>query len=433
MLSLRSFTKVSLLCAIIGIITQSFAVETKNEPSAINFNNRSLNELHHFLDNPPGPVTVNLPSGGTITLSSAEIVYQEKAFLKSVLGLELESQIEFDENEGAHKSKNAREQVIQSKESFEQLDAINAIAKMAKLTSVVMLNEAHHISKHRIFALQLAQTLREQGYTHIAGEAFYNVKSMMDFGFPTTDNGPYIKDPEFGHFVRQSMRMGFRLIEYESSDSNRETGQAENLARFLKKNPTAKVFVYAGYGHIRESSDSNMMASKFRLLTGVNPLTIDQVGGSPRQLNLLTDENYSLIKGSIDDYAAVFKRLSDGRWLTSKKYENDVDLTVFHTRETLVNRRASWLSRSAHRKAYKVNIQIKEQGEPLAIKAVLDSEWLLVKDKAVPVDQISITKDGQSPTLYLPIGIYRIYQEGLNKEDVLLERIQVDEKKIVSI
>lgn len=426
---MKIFNFLFFLLFLVGIHTSVDASNSDCKNNHKNLGNRTLNQLYCFNKNPPGPVTVELPSGESITLTSDEIIYQEQAFLKSVLGMELQAQTEFDEKEASYEKDSIVEGEKYEVSSYENTSEMQAIIDLASSTSVVMLNEAHHVSRHRMFALKLAKGLKQKGFTHIAAETFYDVDTMMELGFPTTDNGVYIKDPEFGHFIRQSMQLGYKLVEYESSESNREEMQARNLAKFLRENPRAKVLVYAGYSHIRELPEKRMMASIFKSISGINPLSIDQVGGTSRYSAGLTDPIYSQVKNEISQAPTIFKDKSSGKWLVSKHYSGDVDITVFHAEEYIKNGRANWLVLSPERKEYEIDIQDLNLNlnENFVVKAVLESEYQAVEEKAIPIDQLLVSKNSKNIKLYLPPGSYLVFLERIGDIDSLLKKIEVSE------
>ena len=97
-------------------------------------------------------------------------------------------------------------------------------------------------------------------------------------------SGYYSNEPLFGEILREARRLGYTLVPYEAigatSQDARETGQATNLRdRIFRDHPDARVLVHAGYSHIDESGTlggAKPMAVRFRELTGIDPLTVDQ-------------------------------------------------------------------------------------------------------------------------------------------------------------
>ncbi len=162
---------------------------------------------------------------------------------------------------------------------------IEKIADLSKNTRVVMLNENHWCPKNRIFATKLLKPLKDAGYTHLALEALYEKQDSLlnkPKSFLTMNSGYYTREPFFGNLIRKAKDLGFKIIGYENFNQviSREQGEAENIKKILDNNPSDKVFVYAGFDHIYEESNSKgvrRMASFFKEKSGINPLTIDQV------------------------------------------------------------------------------------------------------------------------------------------------------------
>lgn len=90
------------------------------------------------------------------------------------------------------------------------------------------------------------------------------------------------------------MKIGFKVIAYENNEpcdygtgpsgcqNKRERGEAQNLIdRILKWDPSAKIVVHAGYGHIdKMGTDAEStwipMAKYYEMLSGIDPFTVDQ-------------------------------------------------------------------------------------------------------------------------------------------------------------
>lgn len=159
-------------------------------------------------------------------------------------------------------------------------EAIDRIADLSENRQVVMLNELHWMPEHRILARKLLKLLREKGFTYLAVEALSTTQDpdLNRRGFPIYETGYYVNEPYFGLFVREALRLGFQLVPYEQMGAEREKEQALNIQKILDKDPEAKIFVYAGIGHIYKANYSRkMMAEYLKEFTGMDPLTIDQV------------------------------------------------------------------------------------------------------------------------------------------------------------
>lgn len=165
-----------------------------------------------------------------------------------------------------------------------------AILAHTRHQQLVLFNEEHTQPRGRWLVGRLLPALYQQGFRYLAIEALNPADSagLRQRGYPLTTSGYYTNEPHFGNLLRQARHLGFRLVAYESEAADREQGQARNLlAATLARQPTARVVVLAGHGHINEAgiSSSPSMAQWLRKLSGLNPLTIDQTqaatGGPP--------------------------------------------------------------------------------------------------------------------------------------------------------
>ena len=166
------------------------------------------------------------------------------------------------------------------------MPAAPAIVEAAKSHRVVMLNEAHTIARTRLLTFELLAPLRKAGFTHLALETLSNTDPVADRGYPVVNTGYYTTEPVFGEIIRQALALGYVLVPYEYNGDEpgqqaRETGQAANLAALLRGQPSARVLVHAGHGHIdkdslRTAGDAKSMAAELTRLTGIDPLSIEQ-------------------------------------------------------------------------------------------------------------------------------------------------------------
>lgn len=80
---------------------------------------------------------------------------------------------------------------------FEPRDAIAGIVEAARDRQIVILNEAHHVARHRAFALLLARELRTLGFEYLACETFsstVDIAAMQPRKYPLRRDGAYIRD-----------------------------------------------------------------------------------------------------------------------------------------------------------------------------------------------------------------------------------------------
>ncbi|EMR04511.1 hypothetical protein [Cesiribacter andamanensis] len=211
---------------------------------------------------------------------------------------------------------------------------------------VVMMNEAHHLPSHRAFVLNLLDDLQKQGFHHLAMETLSadQLSPMLERGYPLYESGFYQREPLFGELMRQALKKGFKLVAYESEtpcppsqgkdrsfcNRFRDSIQAVNLARWVQNNPDEKLFVYAGYSHIYESTKDEWihMAQFFQQMTGIDPLTIDQTLMNEHQEPRLEDPRYAALTAARSIQVPVVLQQQGSSW----SHSDEVDITVFHPR-----------------------------------------------------------------------------------------------------
>ena len=225
-------------------------------------------------------------------------------------------------------------------------NALSVLPKKLEQHKVVMLNEAHHIPAHRAFAISMLDELYRQGFRHIALEtlSYKDTAQINKRGYPVQESGYYQKEPLYGELMRQALRKGFKLVAYESEvecpsaegkdpfycSRFRDSIQAQNLARWVKRNPGKKLFVYAGYDHIHEQPKQEWkhMAQFFREQTGINPYTIDQAQMMERFSPQIEDPRYAALTNLKNIQFPMVAYVDDTLW----SHSNKVDVTIFHPR-----------------------------------------------------------------------------------------------------
>lgn len=165
--------------------------------------------------------------------------------------------------------------------------AVDVVAELARDRHIVMVNEAHHDAHTRELTLALLPRLRALGFTHFAAEALGNRDpALMKRGYPDATSGSeYLHEPLYGEIIRTAIRLGFVIVPYDGDSTDtaaREREQARNLfQRVFAGNPDARLFVHAGYAHIDKGKGRlgkvKPMAMQLQALTGLTPLSVDQV------------------------------------------------------------------------------------------------------------------------------------------------------------
>lgn len=302
-------------------------------------------------------------------------------------------------------------------------DALEVIVEAAADRQVVILNEAHNISGHRGFAARVMRALRPLGFDTFAAEAFVPPgkeprPSIRAFraGTPLhTGYGYYVGDPVFAETVREAAALGYVFSDYEwrwdqwppegaSAEDNlaaREAAQAANLVEaVLRDRPGARIFVLCGFNHALETEGWGGLwfAGRFKALTGIDPLTIEQ------------SSNWPATRPEADrpQVAAVLQRFSPrapvvvtqgGKVLANRIYDGKTDLSVFHPRLATVAGRPGWLAADPARKAVEVAVPAFEG--PALVQALHVGEAA-----AIPADQLLLEPGQTRATLLLRAGAY---------------------------
>jgi hypothetical protein len=314
--------------------------------------------------------------------------------------------------------------------SWRPRPALEAIAELAKGRKAVFFNEAHNVPLTRTLTVQLLQKLREDGYTHFAAETLYSSdKDLQQRGYPVGDSGFYTEEPICAEMVRSAIRLGFKVVAYESEQEGngdvRENAQARNLQdRVFRQDPDARLVVNAGYAHIQENGrylGGRSMAQHFRKLTGIDPLTIEQT--------MLIEhppgtENHPYYHAVVDKLkpreAIVFEDGAGKPWsLKAKAY----DVSVFFPVDEIRVDRPTWADLGGLRRAYSINGTLCQGQFPCLVEARYVGEG----NDAIPADRLVLDpmRGSENPDerlfhnvvevrglLYLRPGRYRLVSLG---------------------
>ena len=300
---------------------------------------------------------------------------------------------------------------ISKLKNIQYLPAKNSIISNAPHYRVIMINESHAKPVHRAFTYSLLEDLYKEGYRYLAMEAFnnYSNKCLDSLNVFT---GYYTYEPVAGELVRKALRLGYKLISYEDTlasehtNSQRDSVQAENIFNVIKKDPSAKLLVHAGYGHIGEEKigDYTPMAVWFKKLSGIDPFTIDQTG---------------MTEGSEFEYGRIFYQYFTARFnipFSSIIYQNKrpfnpleekgYDVIVMHPATTYQQNRPAWLSLNGERKATLIQPTEKML---FFVQAYYENEYSSdLLNYLVPADHTYITNREGYYCLYLRKGKYKI-------------------------
>lgn len=305
--------------------------------------------------------------------------------------------------------------------SASQIDSINSkyhkvkatdyIIEKAKDHQVVIINEAHHNSFHRVFTRSMLKKLFDLGYKNLGLEALGNgayLDSTLNIRkYPLQKTGHYIKDPQFGNLVRDALEIGYQLFAYENiekgSGKPREIEQAKNIERIIDSKPGEKFLIHCGFDHALEGKHKNWekaMAGRLKEYTGINPLTVNQTlyseKGSP-------ELNHPLLKAiQITESTVLLDR--ENNPLQYQRGEAYTDIAVLHPFTEYLNNRPNWI----FDKNYKnVSLLLDDipAGFPVMVLAFKKGENI---HQAVPVDITEVAGPEEKCSLGLTKGTYDI-------------------------
>jgi len=294
--------------------------------------------------------------------------------------------------------------------------ALDEVAELAQGRKAVFLNEAHNVPITRTLTVQLLPKLRAEGFTYFAVETLYESdKDLQQRGYPVNKSGFYVQEPIYGDMVRTALKLGFKIVAYESekevAGDVREHEQAENIyERVFKKDPNARLVVNAGYAHIQETGrflGGQSMAQHFKRISGIDPLTVEQTMMIKHPHD---NDDHPFYKAAMEQlHPATPIVFVDGKgtpWsLKAKAY----DVSVFIPQQQLSNGRPTWLELGGLRKSYVVGKELCEGHFPCLIEARYadESDDAIPEDRLV-LDNIDLLTTMSSSTLYLRPGNYRL-------------------------
>ena len=290
-------------------------------------------------------------------------------------------------------------------------DAVETIVAAADSNRVIFVNEAHHVAQTRVLTLALLERLRAKGFTYLAAETFSPFDSSLNArDYPIHASGYYSNEPLFGEVIREARRLGYTLVPYEAIGARgqdaRETGQATNLRdRIFREHPDARVLVHAGYSHINESgvlAGAKPMAIRFRELTGIDPLTIDQTTMREHSTRAKEHPAYRHIVDRAGKTSPFVLVESDGRPWTNKPGAHD--MTVFLPRTQLRDGRPDWFWRSGNRQPFAIKGSLCAGHDQCVVAARVAEE----SPDAVPRDILVLSAKDTHRILSLPTGRYTI-------------------------
>lgn len=316
------------------------------------------------------------------------------------------------------------------------IDAMETIVQAARSRRIVILNEAHHASRCRAFAGDLAVRLAGEGFNVFAAEAIDNssrpsaAAAALNQGHAITPElGWYLADPVFAEAVRGARRHGYRFAAYEARAGQiqglsggaeieaREDAEANNfIAAILESDPKARIFVYCGYDHVMKAAgpDGRMwFAARLKAKTGIDPLCISQSWGLPPMLG-----EEPALKAVLDAFSPQTPViLFDGHDRpVNPSRPGTVDVEIIHPRARQIDSRPAWLAAVPGRKRAVFSLSALAGAHDL-IQAVPAGEAAVAN--AVPSDQYPLPLGAKEAEFYLSEGSYEVRLETDDERRVL--------------
>jgi hypothetical protein len=315
------------------------------------------------------------------------------------------------------------------KSEFKIISAKKIILDSAKNKKVIMLNEGHHLTPHRIFTLDLLSDLKKLGFTHLGVEALAALSEPDSIlnrrGYPVQRSGIYLKDPHFANMIRIAINLGFKVFKYESSATNgnlklREYNQALNIAKIIKQDTNARIVIHAGWGHIREDTTlyGGLMAYQFKKITGIDPFTINQARMNEQSSPLFENIIYQ-----------QFADIESPSVLINKKKKNlytdsITDCILFHPKTRYKSNRPSWLYDCEAYLKKKMTLE-SPLTYPLLI-LVYDIHECEESKYPLPIDVVELLQPAQTIDLFFPYkGAYKIIFKEKNKKESVQTVIKI--------
>jgi len=289
--------------------------------------------------------------------------------------------------------------------TLKQVNAKEFIVEQSKNVEIVIINEAHHLARHRTFTKSILEGLYKNGYRYLGLEAL-NDAEINRRNFAILESGFYTKEPEFGSLIAEARQIGFTLFGYEASDEKngkeREIEQALHIKAFMEQNPNGKTLIYCGYAHAYENEYAPWgfaMAGRLKDILKTDPLTIDQTmfveKFNKNYNNLLIKENKTReATVLIDKNGNVFNGFQD---------KKQTDIVIIHPETNYINLKPDWFITGKNK--YEIPMHNFENNAEYLVLAYRNKEFEL---NGIPADITEIPKNKKGNFLYLKKGTYQI-------------------------
>ncbi|WP_417658527.1 hypothetical protein [Pseudidiomarina sp.] len=320
-----------------------------------------------------------------------DVLLQERGFAFSFMGNHQQALYAFDQRQ-----RNS-EELNTAVKDLETHDAIKAISQAADSYQVVMINEAHHVTQHRVLTYRLLKRLWDKGFRYLALEALAeDAEDKLSKNYVYEKSGYYTNEPLFANLVLYARQLGFQLVSYDyGSDIGtgtevRERTAVKNLReKVFNNDPSARMLIHVGYRHINEDS---WLAHYLKEALKIDPLTVNQTEFTERSHVKHEPESYTWIIENHDFKNPVVLAEPDGTYWSPapKKY----DVTVIWPRTEYRLNRPEWASLG--QELTPVDIKWCEQHFPCTIEV-----YRVGNEDEVPSDRIVVTEPNKQTGIFI--------------------------------
>ena len=309
---------------------------------------------------------------------------------------------------------------------FKVILAKDYILEQSNKNKIIIINEFHHNATHRVLTESLLQNLFDNGYKNLCLEALNNGSKedtlLNKRKYPIQSSGYYIKNPQFGNLVRTALKIGYKLFPYETTQKiggePREVDQANNIKKIIDDRPNEKFLIQCGSGHALEGDvrffGGLALAERIHKLTGINPLTVDQVYYSEKS----KAEYNSPIFKAIDVKKPSILLDKNNFPFSYKNGASWIDIVVFHPNTEYINNRPNWLINDQS-KLVQIELDNIDLNFPVMIMAFNSNEDF---KHAIPVDILEVEHKKNASFLALQKGKFTIVIVNQTGEAMVLEK-----------
>ena len=291
------------------------------------------------------------------------------------------------------------------RDSLHPTAALLSLLADAEAHEIVIINEAHHEPRHRVFTRQLLRGLYDRGYRHFGMEGLVQqagTDSLTDqSAYPSLNSGYLTREPQFAAMVAEAQRIGYRIFGYEAAGTGspklREIGQTKNIMDYRTAHPDGKLLLHVGYSHAAEGelddAREKAMAQRLADTTGLDPLTVNQTHF--REMSDTMQERYEYRHFAPAEPSLCVT--TAGEHFTFGDGKNWFDRYVFHPRTRYLHGRPDYVFTFDQQPVYIDFSHIDTEGPWLVRAYALEDDM----SNVVPRDVVEL--DG-SPTVALALG-----------------------------